>query len=224
MVSDLLSRLPADLLARIIDEAFIVSITDEKGIIRYVNDTFCKVSRFNREELLGQPHRIVKSHIHSREFFKDMWDTIQRGETWHGEVCNKRKDGELYWVDSFIMPIPGANGPSGYLSIRYDVTQLKEHESTVQNQGSLLEMKTRRLNTLAFWIAHDIRPPIANLLGLADLMTQKGAPDQESLLKHVAEQAQRADEILRKIMATAIASDVIPESTEEGATDWLSGK
>ena len=92
------SALPAAAVAGLLDKAFIASWTDEKGIIRYVNDLFCQVSEFTREELIGRPHRIVKSGLHSREFFKSMWDTIKMGGVWHGEICNRSKSGRLYWV------------------------------------------------------------------------------------------------------------------------------
>lgn len=219
----LLESLSPDLLVRIIEQAFIVSITDAKGLIRYVNDTFCKVSQYDRSELIGKPHRIVKSDVHSRDFFKSMWDTIGRGESWHGEICNRKKSGDLYWVDSFILPIPGNTGaPAGYLSIRYEVTQLKEHEQTVQSQESLLIKKNRRLNNLAFWIAHDIRPPIANLIGLSEGMTDalKSGADGSQFVQRVNDEAVRADQILRQIMRTAIASDIVDEQDSE----WLSGK
>jgi PAS domain S-box-containing protein len=106
-----------------LDKHAIVAITDLMGNITFANDRFCDVSGYSREELVGQNHRIVNSGMHSREFFADIWRTIERGQSWHGEICNKAKDGHLYWVDTMIVPEQGADGGiEHYVSIRFDIT------------------------------------------------------------------------------------------------------
>ncbi len=107
----------------------IVSITDKEGRIVYVNEKFCEVSGYSRSELLGQNHRILKSDEHSQGFFTGIWLTISRGKIWQGEICNRRKNGSLYWVKSSIVPFLDNQGiPYQYISIRTDITKIKEHE------------------------------------------------------------------------------------------------
>jgi len=116
-----------------IDESTIFAFTDHKGIIKYVNEQFCKVSKYSQDELIGQDHRIVNAGFHSKEFFKNMWRTIASGEVWKGEIKNRAKDGSIYWVDTTIVPFLNHEGkPYQYLAIRYEITKLKEAEEELQ--------------------------------------------------------------------------------------------
>ncbi len=118
----------------------IVSVADHRGIITYVNDKFCEVSGYTREELLEHNHRIVKSGVHDAAFYEEMWATIASGRTWQGEICNRRKDGSLYWVASTIVPFLDAHGvPIQYVSIRTDITALKRSQETLRLQARAME-------------------------------------------------------------------------------------
>lgn len=126
-----------------LDTHAIVSAADANGIICYVNDRFCKISGYSRKELLGQNHRIVKSDEHPPEFYADMWRTIAKGNIWNGEVCNRSKDGSLYWVETSIVPfLDGNERPYQYVSIRTDITHTKQAELRLRLLERALDAST----------------------------------------------------------------------------------
>lgn len=109
-----------------LDASAIVAITDLDGVITHANDRFCEVSGYSREELVGETHRLVKSDRHDAAFFAALWETIAAGRTWRGRVCNRRRDGTDYWLDTTITPLDGDGAVRAYLAIRHDVTPLVE--------------------------------------------------------------------------------------------------
>ncbi|SHJ78852.1 PAS domain S-box-containing protein [Arenibacter nanhaiticus] len=161
-----------------LDESAVVVITDANGIIIHVNDNFCRITQYAREELIGQNHRLINSGYHGKEFFKELWTTITTGKIWKGELKNKAKDGSYYWVDTTIVPFLNESGqPYKYVSIRSDITSRKRQEEKLQHYSKVLEYQNTQLSDFCNIVSHNLRGPMINIAMLVDYI--EGSEDIE---------------------------------------------
>jgi PAS domain S-box-containing protein len=154
-----------------LDQHSIVSIADQKGAITYVNDKFCQVSQYGRDELLGQDHRILNSAYHPHAFFQEMWVAIGQGRVWQGMIRNRRKNGEFYWVDTTIVPFMDVDGrPYQFVSIRTDITERKRFEEDLIHAKEAAEEASRAKSEFLSRMSHELRTPLNAIIGFTQLL------------------------------------------------------
>ncbi|HKP37687.1 MAG TPA: ATP-binding protein [Pyrinomonadaceae bacterium] len=201
-----------------LDQSTIVAITDQRGIINYVNDAFCRISKYSREELLGQDHRIINSGYHPKEFIRNLWTTIGSGNVWKGEIRNRAKDGSIYWVDTTIVPFLNAEGkPYQYVAIRHDITQLKLAEEQIRQQAAELQRAAQLsfIGELAAGLAHEVKNPLAGIQGAVDILIRRrdaNDPEREAL-EGVRHQVERIDGTVRALLNRARPRGLKPTRT-----------
>ncbi len=210
-----------------LDESSIVAITDHAGRIQYVNDTFCRISGYEREELIGKTHRVVKSEHHGPEFFKSLWSTISAGHVWKGEIQNKTKDGLPYWVDTTIVPFCGENGrPYQYVAIRNDITEKKQIQEKLESERlrTIYAEKMASLGELAAGIAHELGNPAASINAWLDVIESQHERDALDLgvfmqtVPKVRRDAKRIRDIIRGMLAYARDGSRDPFQSETAQT------
>ena len=191
-----------------LDQSTIVAITDQRGVINYVNEEFCRISKYSRSELLGQDHRIINSGFHPKDFIRELWTTIASGQVWKGELRNRAKDGSIYWVATTIVPYLDAEGkPYQYVAIRHDITARKQAEARLLEQAAELQRATQLsfVGELAAGLAHEIKNPLAGIQGAVDILIRrrdKNDPEREAL-EGMRHEVSRIDNTVRALLDRA---------------------
>lgn len=208
-----------------LDDHTIVSVADRRGIIVEVNEAFCRISGYERGELLGAAHSIVKSGRHSQAFYRELWSTITAGRIWNGEICNRRKDGSYYWVRSTIIPVLDAAGkPDEYVSVRTEITA----EKWADERLALLEHAIVACSS-AVVIADALRPelPIAYANPSCErLLARKGGGSRGELrgasLHELLGRGQPADafDALDALLGSADGGSILLRGTRADGSPW----
>ena len=172
-----------------------VSISDQEGIITYVNDRLCQISGYKIDELLGHDHGLFNSHYHPDSYWRDMYKTLNEGKVWHGEIKNRKKTGEYFWTDTYIVPFKNAKGIiTQYVAIRFDVTQRKLMEED-------LKAKNFELDSFVYHASHDLRAPLTSILGLVNItLLEEDREKMKQYARMIQESILRLDEFIKAIL------------------------
>ncbi len=172
---------------RALDESSIVLITNADGSITYANDNCLNITQYSFEELLNKDLKFLDSGYHSEDFFKQMWETIQTGAIWKGEIRNKNKSGQLFWVDCAIVPFVDKEGkPYQYISIQRDITLTKNAELELNKSFSLVNEQNKRLLNFSYIVSHNLRSHTSNIISILNFLEKEDSPtERNELMQHL---------------------------------------
>ena len=199
-----------------LENSTILSITNLKGEILEVNDAFLKVSKYKEKDIIGKDHNILNSDYHSKAFFEEMWCTIKKGNTWRGELRNEAKDSSEYWIDCIINPIRDENNRVyRYLSIGYLITGRKKAELRLKELNEGLVKRNKQLLDFAFVTSHELRRPLANIMGLVELFNYDDLSDKfnAEIIKKLEQSSNELDAVVHD-MNQALHEHQLTENDE----------
>ncbi len=188
-----------------LDVSSIVARTDLKGTITYVNDKFCHISQYSREELIGQNHSLLNSGFHPKSLWTEMYRTLAKGKPWHHDVCNRAKDGSLYWVDTTVIGFLDSNNKlAHYIAIRTDITQKKQFEESLELQKIELEQaknsaeeSSKSKTEFLAKMSHELRTPMHSILSFSSIGEKKvGDDNMEKLSRYFKRINQSGERLL----------------------------
>ena len=199
------SELMASVLAAV-DRHVAIACTDEAGRITFANRTFCRVSGYTREELMGQDHRLLDSGHHPREQLVELCRTLERGETWSGEIKHRAKDGRHYWVAATLIPLDGgAPLDARYAAVCTDITLAKRRalQEIEQHQEQLRQSDEQ----YAYAASHDLQEPVRAVVGCGQLLEQEYAatadPTVKQLVAHMVDGGKRMQRLVHDLLTYA---------------------
>ncbi|MBL4750074.1 MAG: PAS domain S-box protein [Amylibacter sp.] len=214
-----------DVFVQALDVHSIVSVADVRGNILYVNDLFCRVSGYSREELLGKNHRIVKSDQHPPEVFKAMWRSIAKGDVWQGDIKNKKKNGGFYWVKTMIMPVLNTAGkPYQYVSIRTDITDRKLAESALVANREKLKTALRVQSEFLSRMSHEIKTPLTGIIGMGEILKETDLDaEQTEFVSELLEASGRLQKFLDDMLDLKMvhSGQIKPENIMVRVSDFM---
>jgi PAS domain S-box-containing protein len=184
-----------------LDQACPVERVDPSGRILEVNERFCELSGYSRQELIHQDHRILRSGHHPAAFMAELWRTVAAGEVWRGEILNRARDGRPFWVDTTIVPLlDGAGRPRQYVVVRTDVTGRKVAEAALREQESLA-----RLGEMAAVVAHEVKNPLTGISGALQIIRRKLPDDaaEQQVIDDILARIGSLDEAVRDMLVYA---------------------
>lgn len=193
-------------LIRLLGVSTMISETDTKGKIITVNESFSSLSGYSAEELIGTRHSILKSGVQSQTDYETLWKTISSGGTWQGELCNKNKLGELYWVFATIQPFVDESGEiMRYVGVYFDITQLKESTRKLSEMNTQLDLANRELETFSYSVSHDLKAPLRALQGFSKNVIERYEPTLDDTgkrwLHFIQDNANRMDNLIDDILS-----------------------
>ena len=210
-----------------LDAHAIVGITDENGKLTYVNDKFCKLSGYTRGELIGRGYDILDSGYHDDGFYKELRKIISAGNIWHGEICDARKDGSLYWVETTIVPFLNKHGrPYQYVGIQTDISERKEAvqklresqehlEDKVAERTNNLKVANSELESFCYSVSHDLQAPIRSIKGFSKALLEDYAEQLDeqacNYLDRVRNSSHRMGELIDDLLnlSKVVRSDMV---------------